>query len=256
LPEHYGCVTEPTIVLPDALGSVTDTKSAREVARFSKRFREEWLFRATLRNSLRACVAARRSSWLRVPNILHADAEELRIDYEFLDGWQPLHSLIRHRTFRGLPAAELRRTFWTIGAALQEFHRYTHRIHGDFDIDNILVKRGARRVVFVDFTPPEYACSRGYNQANPYRDLALFVLFVRAKYPPQRLYLALRPQLRGLARAFLNGYFQSARAKYDRRSLDSAMNELTENTYLSATFCVRYLRRSRLFRTDDLAPEA
>jgi hypothetical protein len=106
-------VTEPTIVLPDAMGSITDTKSAREVAHFSKGFREEWVFRATLRNSLRACVAARRSSCLRVPNILHADAEELRIDYEFLDGW-PLHSSIRHRTFRELPTAELRRTFWTI----------------------------------------------------------------------------------------------------------------------------------------------
>jgi hypothetical protein len=34
------------------------------------------------------------------------------------------------------------------------------------------------------------------------------------------------------------------------------MNELTENTYLGTTFCVRYLRRSRLFRTDGLAPEA
>jgi hypothetical protein len=232
------------------------TPQAAGPARFSKRFSEEWLFRATLLNSLRACVAARRSSWLRIPRVLGADARELRIDYEFLVGWNPLHTVIRHRRFAGLPATELRRTFWTIGAALEEFHRHTHRIHGDFDIDNILVKRGADRIAFVDFTPPEYAMSRRYNRASPYRDIALFVLFVRAKYPPQRLYLALRPQLRELARAFIGGYFRSAPAEYDQRMLESCMNELLDDTYLSATFSARYLRRSRLFRTDDMAPGA
>ena len=225
-------------------------------ARFSKHFSEEWLFRATLLNSLRACVAARRSSWLRIPQVLLADDRALRIDYEFLAGWMPLHTLIRHRTFAGFPPAELRRTFWTIGAALEEFHRHTHRIHGDFDIDNILVKRDAERVAFVDFTPPEYANWRRYNQASPYRDIALFVLFVRAKYPPQRLYLALRPQLRELARAFIRGYFRAAPAQYDQRMLARCMNELLDDTYLRATFSARYLRRSRLFRTDDMAPGA
>lgn len=229
---------------------------AREAARFSKRFTEEWLFRATLRNSLRACIAARRSSWLRVPDVMEVDTGNLRIDYEYLEGWHPLYTVIRHRKFRGIPAPELGRTFWTIGAALEEFHRHTHRIHGDFDLDNILVRRGSQRVAFVDFTPPAYARVCGYNQATPYRDIALFVLFVRAKYPPQRLYLALRPQLRELARAFLKGYFRAAPADYDRRLLERSMNELIEDTYLSATFCVRYLRHSRLFRTDDLAPGA
>jgi hypothetical protein len=223
---------------------------------FSKRFTEEWLFRATLRNSLRAWAAARRSSWLRVPRVLNAEPRELRIDYEFLAGWNPLHTMMRHRTFRGLSAAELRRTFWTIGAALEEFHRHTHRIHGDFDFDNILVKRGADAAVFVDFTPPEYASFRSYNQASPYRDIATFVLFVRAKYPPQQLYLAFRPQLRALARAFMQGYFRAAPAEYDQRMLESCTRELLENTYLGEMFSARYLRRSRLFRTDDLAPEA
>lgn len=225
-------------------------------ARFCKRFTEEWLFRATLLNSLRACAVARRSSWLRIPRVLDADAHELRIDYEFLVGWNPLHTVIRHRRFAGLSATELPRTFWTIGAALEEFHRLTHRIHGDFDIDNILVKRGADRIAFVDFTPPEYAMSRSYNLASPYRDIALFVLFVRAKYPPQRLYLALRPQLRELARAFIRGYFRSAPAQYDQRMLERCMNELLDDTYLRGTFSARYLRRSRLFRTDDMAPGA
>jgi RIO-like serine/threonine protein kinase len=164
--------------------------------------------------------------------------------------------VIRHRTFAGLPRAELMRTFWTIGAALEEFHRYTHRIHGDFDIDNILVKRGAQRIAFVDFTPPEYASTRRYNQANPYRDIALFVLFVRAKYPPQRLYLAFRPQLRELARAFMRGYFRDEPARYDQRMLERYMNQLLDDTYLRATFSARYLRRSRLFRTDDMEPAA
>jgi aminoglycoside phosphotransferase (APT) family kinase protein len=221
---------------------------------FSKPFVAEWLFRATLRNSLRAWAAARRSSWLRVPRVLHADHRALRIDYELLADWDPLQTVIRHRTFGGLSAVELRRMFWTIGAALQEFHARTHRIHGDFDFDNILVKRGAERVVFVDFTPPEYARFRGYNQANPYWDIAMLVLFVRAKYPPQRLHLAFRPQLRELARAFIAGYFRAAPAAYDQRMLANSMNELLENTYLGATFSGRYLRHSRLFRTDDLAP--
>jgi hypothetical protein len=221
---------------------------------FSKPFAAEWLFRATLRNSLRAWVAARRSSWLRVPKVLHADYRALRIDYEFLADWNPLHAVIRHRTFGGLTAVELRRLFWTIGAALEEFHRHTHRIHGDFDFDNILVKRGAERVAFVDFTPPEYASFRGYNQANPYWDIGTLVLFVRAKYPPQRLHLAFRPQLRELARAFIAGYFRDAPTRYDEQMLATATRELLDNTYLGATFSGRYLRRSRLFRTDDLAP--
>jgi len=222
--------------------------------RFSKCFNEEWLFQSTLRNSLRAWAAARRSSWLRVPQILQVDRRTLRIEYEFLTGWNPLHVLIRHRTFAGLPASELLGMFWRIGAALEEFHRHTHRIHGDFDFDNILVKRGVDRIAFVDFTPPEYACFRRYNQASRYADIVTFVLFVRAKYPPQRLYLALRPQLPGLARAFIEGYFHAARAPYDQRTLENCMNELLRTTYLGKTFSARYLRRSRLYRTDDLAP--
>ncbi len=221
---------------------------------FSKRFDQEWLFRATLRNSLRAWSAAQRSSWLRVPQVLRADPGELRIDYEFLAGWAPLHTILRHRAFDGLAPVQLDRLFWTIGAALEEFHRHTHRIHGDFDFDNVLVKRGAERVAFVDFTPPQYASFRAYNAAHPYRDIAMLVLFVRAKYPPQQLHLALRPQLPGLARAFVQGYFRDAPAKYDQRLLESATSELLESTYLGETFTARWLRRSRLYRTDDLAP--
>jgi len=222
---------------------------------FSKRFTEEWLYRATLLNSLRAWAASQRSSWLRVPQVLGADHRDLRIDYEFLDGWKPLHTVLRDRAFAGLSQAELTQTFWSVGAALEELHRRTHRIHGDFDFDNILVKRGAERVAFVDFTPPEYNACRRYNQENPYRDIATFVLFVRAKYPPQLLYLAFRPQLSELARRFMEGYFRDAPAEYDRRMLECHMNELLQNTYLGRTFSARYLRHSRLFRTDDLAPE-
>lgn len=222
---------------------------------FSKRFTEEWLYRATLRNSLRAWLASQRSSWLRVPQVLSADDRELRIDYEFLDGWNPLHTVLRDRAFAGLSEVELLRTFWTVGAALEELHRRTHRIHGDFDFDNILVKRDADRVAFVDFTPPEYSAFRRYNQENPYRDIATFVIFVRAKYPPQLLYLAFRPQLSELARRFVAGYFRDAPAEYDRSMLERHMNELLRDTYLGKTFSARYLRRSRLFRTDDLAPE-
>lgn len=238
-----------------AESAATDISATPADACFSKRFSEEWLFRATLRNSLRAWSAARRSAWLRVPRVLHADPHELRIDYELMVGWRPLHTILRQRAFAGLAPAELQRLFWTIGAALEELHRHTHRIHGDFDFDNVLVKPGADRVLFVDFTPPAYASFRRYNQASPYRDIATLVLFVRAKYPPQQLHLALRRQLTGLARAFIQGYFHDAAAKYDRRLLDSSMNRLLEDTYLGATFSARWLRRSRLYRTDDLAPE-
>ncbi len=221
---------------------------------FSKRFTEEWLFRATLQNSLRAWAAARQSSWLRIPQVLCADHRELRIDYEFLDGWSPLHTVLRHRAFAGLSGAELELTFWTVGAALEEFHRRTHRIHGDFDFDNILVKRGADRIAFVDFTPPAYNALRRYNQESPYRDIATFVLFVRAKYPPQLLHLAFRPQLSQLARMFIKGYFREAPASYDQSMLERHTNALLRDTYLGKTFSARYLRRSRLFRIDDLAP--
>jgi hypothetical protein len=227
---------------------------APEPACFSKRFSQEWLFRATLRNSLRAWSAAGRSSWLRVPQVLCADARELRIDYELLAGWAPLHTILRQRAFDGLTPPQLQRLFWTIGAALEEFHRHTRRIHGDFDFDNVLVKHGAERVAFVDFTPPEYASFRGYNEASPYHDIAMLVLFVRAKYPPHQLHLALRPQLPKLARAFIQGYFRDSPARYDQRLLDSSMSELLANTYLGGTFTARWLRRSRLYRTDDLAP--
>jgi hypothetical protein len=247
-----GRALPPLVAFPPAGIAITPSNPTERC--FSKLFVAEWLFRATLRNSLRAWVAARRSSWLRVPRVLDADHRALRIDYEFLTDWNPLRTIIRHRTFGGLSARELRRMFWMVGAALEEFHRHTHRIHGDFDFDNILVKRSADRIAFVDFTPPEYARFRGYNQANPYWDLGTLVLFVRAKYPPQRLHLAFRPQLRELARAFIAGYFRAAPAQYDQDMLASTITELLENTYLGATFSGRYLRRSRLFRTDDLAP--
>lgn len=229
-------------------------RPAADPHRFSKRFSEEWLFRATLRNSLRAWAAARRSTWLRVPKVLHADPRELRIDYEYLDGWAQVRSLIRHRTFNGLSASELHRTFWTIGAALDELHRRTHRIHGDFDFDNVLVKPDADQAVFVDFTPPVYANFREYNRADPYRDIATFLLGICAKYPPHLIHLALRPRVRDLARAFIAGYFRDSPGDYDRRRLEHAMNDLLDGTYLGKSFAGRFLRGSRLFRIDDLNP--
>ena len=144
--------------------------------------------------------------------------------------------------------------FFTIGAALEEFHRHTHRIHGDFDFDNILVRRDADRAAFVDFTPPIYTNFREYNQGDRYWDIAMFVLGVRAKYPPHLIHLALRPQLRVLARAFVEGYFRAKPAEYDQPRLERSMNDILQNTYLGRSFAGRFLRRSRLFRTDDLAP--
>jgi len=226
-----------------------------DLARFSKHFTEEWLFRATLRNSLRAWAAARRSNWLRVPQVLHADRRELRIDYEYLAGWIKVREVIRSRTFQGVSPRELQRMFWTIGAALDEFHRRTHRIHGDFDFDNILVQRGAERAVFVDFTPPVYTSFVEYNRADPYRDIATFLLNICAKYPPHLLLLALRPRVRELARAFIDGYFRDREADYDRQRLERTMSDLLDGTYLGESFAGRFLRRSRLFRIDDLAPE-
>src|SRR5690606_14920007 len=228
--------------------------SADGGARFSKRLTEEWLFRATLYNSLRAWVAARRSLWLRVPRVLEADPRELRIDYERLDGWTPLRNVIRDRAFERHSTDALRRTFWTIGAALEELHRHTRRIHGDFDFDNMLVKPSGGKVAFIDFTPPVYARFRDYNRADPYLDIATFILVVRAKYPPHRLYLALRSRLRAFALAFMEGYFRADPAKYDASALERALGEVLERTYLGESFSGRYLRRTRLFRIDDLMP--
>lgn len=229
-------------------------RTAADHRRFSKRFSEEWIFRATLRNSLRAWAAARRSRWLRVPQVLHADQRDLRIDYEYLDGWEQVRGLLRDRSFNGLSGSELHRTFWTIGAALEELHRHTHRIHGDFDFDNILVKRGAERAVFVDFTPPVYANFREYNRADPYRDIATFLIGICAKYPPYLIHLALRPRVRDLARAFIAGYFRDSPGGYEGSRLERAIDDLLNGTYLGKSFAGRFLRGSRLFRIDDLNP--
>jgi len=221
---------------------------------FSKRFSEEWLFRATLHNSLRAWAASRRSQWLRVPRVLDADRRDLRIDYERLDGWYPVRTVLRDRAFERLTDDALERMFWTIGAALEEFHRHTRRIHGDFDFDNILVKRGADKAAFVDFTPPVYACFRDYNRADPYRDIATLILVIRAKYPPHRIYLALRSRLRALALAVIEGYFRADPSRYDPAALARSIDEILDGTYLGESFAGRYLRRTRLFRIDDLVP--
>lgn len=228
------------------------TVPAGDGACFSKHLDEEWLYRTTLRNSLRAWAAAQRSRWLRVPRVRGADALERRIDYEFVTGWDPVRAVIRDRRFQGIPSEALRRMFWTIGAALDEFHRYTHRNHGDFDFDNVLVKPNVDTAVFVDFTPPVYLNFRTYNRADPYWDIAMFVLGIRAKYPPHRLYLALRPETRELARAFIRGYFHDRPAAFDARVLAARIDRILETTYLGKSFSGRFLRRSALYRIDGL----
>ena len=248
--------TQTTITVnSDDAGPAAMAADPAPVPRFTKHLDTEWLYRATLRNSLRAVAAANRSRWLRVPKVIDADAQERRVDYEFMAGWEPVRTVIRDRRFRGIPADARRRMFWMIGAALEEFHRHTRRNHGDFDFDNVLVNAGADTIVFVDFTPPVYLHFRDYNRADPYWDIAMFVLGIRAKYPPHLLHLALRTETRELARAFVRGYFHRWPERFDSRLLADKVNAILDTTYLGESFSGRFLRRSPLYRTDDLTTD-
>jgi RIO-like serine/threonine protein kinase len=219
---------------------------------FEKKYADRTLFDEALASSEEAASIASRSRFLRAPGVIEADRERLAIRFEYMEGWRVLTALLRSRAFLGLRAAELEGLFRNIGGALAEYHAGSSKIHGDFDSTNILFKPGEPRICLIDFSRPNFADRPDYCRGSIYRDLALFLIHLRVKYPPHQLHLAYRPENRLLSRSFLEGYFDLSSQRYSFDELRTEFDACMEIPYLSRTFINRFLGWSKPFDLEDL----
>lgn len=219
---------------------------------FSKRFSSKELFEEAYRNSHRAWEASLASDVLETPQILRVDVASLTLDFEYRFGWRTVNDLMRSYRFLGIRPNSLHLLFQRIGRGLAELHRVTGHIHGDFDTTNILFEPNSLRVCFVDFSRPDFDPSPDYNRRSIYRDLALFCIFVRVKYPPHKLPLAFRPMNRVLSREFFRGYETECASSLNLTSFEAEWLLLLENSFLSKIFVRRFLGWSALFSIKDL----
>jgi len=222
-------------------------------AAFVKTYASDELFEEALSLSLEAVQASSRATILRVPAVIGWDRAARTVTFERLRGWWTVNHLIRGLSFRGLPSGSLEDLFTRVGYALAEYHAITGHIHGDFDTENVLIDPSQLEVAFIDFSRPDFAFYPAYNRHCVERDLALFLIFLRTKYPPWKAAHLLRRANRLLSRRFLAGY----RERLGDESINGARLRgeyeiLLSQPYLSRTFAVRFLRRSAIFGLEDI----
>jgi len=231
---------------------------SRSVATFAKCFGSKELYEEAVENSLEAWRVGRDAQFFRAPCIVDSDPNRWLIEFELLDGWTEVLSLIRSWTLRGWPRAELVDLFHRIGYAVAEYHDATGKIHGDLYPANVLCRKDDHRVYLIDFSRPNprlHSDGGAYNYGSIYTDLALFAIFVLVKYTPPQMPLAWRPVNRDLTREFLRGYFERAPGSYDPQDFDSEFSRLLrEGGVLPRTFMSRFFGWTRIFRVDDLQP--
>jgi len=205
-----------------------------------------------LANSEEAFQFASKALFLRVPRVVSYCKDRLLINFEYMEGWQTITSLIRDYHFLSATTEELRRTFRLVGRALAEYHSASGKIHGDFDSTNVLFKPNEPRICLIDFSRPDFANSSDYCRGSIYRDLALFLVHLRVKYPPHQLHFAFRAMNRTLSKEFLLGYFEVSETKYEFDKLQAEFRACLKIDYLARTFMIRFLSASTIFSIEDL----
>jgi RIO-like serine/threonine protein kinase len=219
---------------------------------FAKNYSSPILFQEALANSEEAFQCAQNACFLRVPRIVSYHRERLLIEFEYMEGWQTITRLIRDYRFLGATTEELKRTFRLIGRALAEYHLLSGKIHGDFDSTNVLFKANEPQICLIDFSRPDFANTSDYCRGSIYRDLALFLIHLRVKYPPHQLYFAYRAMNRTLSKEFLVGYFEGSETRYEFDKLQAEFSSCLTIDYLARTFMIRFLASSTIFNIEDL----
>ncbi len=219
---------------------------------FTKRYANRELFEEALENSLEAYRVSLEAQYLRVPKVMNYDECNLEISFEYMDHWTQLTFLIRDYGFLRLPAAEVESIFFRVGSALLEYHESTGKIHRDFDSTNVMFKRGEQKICIIDFSRPDFADYPGYNRGSIYWDLALMVIHLRIKYPPNKLHCLIRPVNRSISRAFLRGYFSLSKLPYNHTEFLEQYNDCLRLEYIRKTFVVRFLLWTPIFDVRDL----
>lgn len=221
-------------------------------AAYLKRYASRALFDEAWERSRRAAEVSRGARWFRAPEVLGGDPDRLEIRFELMEGWSVLTTLLRSRRFLGFGPPRLDAIFRNTGRALAEYHAGSGEIHGDFDSTNILFRADDPRICVLDFSRPDFADRPDYFHGTPYRDLALFLIHLRVKYPPHQLLLAYRAENRLLSRVFLDGYFELSPEPYSFDSLSEEFATCMKLPYLSRTFLARVLGWTDRFDLGDL----
>jgi len=220
---------------------------------YSKKYKNDELFNEALFNSREAYEISRKSTYFRTPKVLSSYPDQLTIDFEFMEGWLEFTSLIRSYSYMGLPIQDLMQLFAKIGRGLAEYHKYSQKKHGDFDSTNVLFKIGESKICFIDFSRPNFADHATYNiEGNIYRDLALFIIYLRIKYPPNKLHFAFREKNRKLSKAVLKGYCEEAEISFDYNEFHREYLYCLRYKHLSGTFISRFFKWSQIFQLEDI----
>jgi len=136
----------------------------------------------------------------------------------------------------------LLKLFYDIGVALAEYHIYSEKLHGDFFPANIMVKPGqARKIYFIDFSCPIEFNDPYYNYGSVFRDLSLFVVCIRLKYPIHLFPLAFRKFNDELCQQFFKGYVDQSKIVFDNEAFNLEVEKTKLLPTLKNTFVIKFL---------------
>ncbi len=213
---------------------------------FVKQFANRELYQESLSNSREAFILSKDSNFFTTPEILDFDDNNCRIIFEFYNGSIAVRKLLRSWNYLGLSKEELKMLFYNIGASIAEYHIKSKKLHGDFQPNNVMFTPGITgKTAFVDFSRSEL-CEDDpeYNRGSIYKDLALFAIHIKIKYPFKIFPLVFRKFNDVLCRMFFSGYFENSDNVYDYDRLSREIDNYRDSFYKN-TFVFRFLGRCR-----------
>lgn len=205
--------------------SSTERFHKRNIKVFSKKYRDSLLFRQALKSAIGAYEISKQTNFFATPAVLDYSKEDNVIHFEFIENGITISKILRSYNYLNIKRRKLTTLFYNIGTALSEYHTYSGKPHGDFSSSNVLINsKDPSLIYFVDFSPPSWDNNPDQDSKHLYKDLALFSIIIKLKYPFYLFPLAFRRFNEVLCQQFYRGYVELSQLHFNKDVLIREIN--------------------------------
>lgn len=219
-----------------------------QIKSFLKEYPDYEQFLESLKNAQEAYSISQKTAIFTTPSVLYYDEEKCLISYEFIKDAITVRKLLRSYNYLKLTKKQLVDLFYNTGFALAEYHRHSKKLHGDFQPNNVMFEPGnTNRIYFIDFSRSELSDDPNYNHGSILRDLALFAIHIKIKYPFYLFPMAFRKFNDLLCHEMFKGYMEFSKVIIEHDQLLDEVEDLKQEFYKN-TFMFKFFGWSRFLK--------